>query len=112
MTREEFESWYDTLNQDDKLEVMHLIADENIDLEDPEEATEKVRDTIRDKFYGKHEHKMSREYFRNWLKNLDHNKQRAVEFLMAEYIYGEDHPDDMPGSELRKIIYDKFPEWH
>lgn len=113
MTQEEFRNWYDTLSQDDQLKVMRLVVDENFDLGAPEEVNEKVRDTIRDKFYGKSEHRMSREDFKKWLSSItDPEAQQSVCICLAEALYEDHNEDDMPMAAIRQHVYDIFPEWH
>lgn len=54
MTKEEFQTWYDTLNQEGKLRVLHLIDEEPFDVKLPDEHPDiqQSRVNIHDKFYG------------------------------------------------------------
>jgi hypothetical protein len=53
VSREQFQKWYDTLSQDDRIRVMRLIVAEDIDdglpTEDP--LMKKARENIYNKFY-------------------------------------------------------------
>jgi hypothetical protein len=55
---------------------------------------------------------VSREEFLNWLNGLEESRFTAACHAIAEGVYGNDWSDEQWYSELRKHVYDMFPEWH
>lgn len=55
---------------------------------------------------------MSREEFREWVEKLTASKRAAVSYVIANYIFGEEHSDELTAAQIRKLVYENFPEWH